>query len=57
MNTKELGKQIVEFVGGQENIKNIMHCMTRLRINLYDNNKVERVTSYEKHGRLSDIIL
>ena len=22
-----------------------------------DNNKVERVTSYEKHGRLSDIIL
>lgn len=36
-----LTKQIVEYVGGVENIKTITHCVTRLRLYLNDRNKAE----------------
>ena len=36
MNYKETAKGILEHVGGVENISNISHCATRLRLNLKD---------------------
>lgn len=36
-----LTKQIVEYIGGVENIKTITHCVTRLRLYLNDRNKAE----------------
>lgn len=35
-------KKIIEFVGGQSNIKHVTHCATRLRFNLVDNSKADK---------------
>ncbi|MGL5428803.1 MAG: PTS transporter subunit EIIB, partial [Cetobacterium sp.] len=38
---QELGKLILENVGGKENISNVTHCATRLRFNLKECKKVD----------------
>ncbi|MDD3746792.1 MAG: beta-glucoside-specific PTS transporter subunit IIABC [Anaerostipes sp.] len=38
---KNLGKQILELVGGEGNIKSITHCATRLRFQFFDKSKVD----------------
>lgn len=40
MNNKELAQNLIELSGGSENISKAIHCITRIRFNLKDNNKV-----------------
>ena len=40
MGTQEAISRIIGLVGGQENINKVWHCMTRLRFDLIDDNKV-----------------
>ncbi|QSS99530.1 PTS system trehalose-specific EIIBC component [Pontibacillus sp. ALD_SL1] len=42
MNLKKQAQQIIEHVGGQENIQAATHCVTRLRLSLYDESKVNQ---------------
>ena len=40
MGTQEAISRIIGLVGGRENINKVWHCMTRLRFDLIDDNKV-----------------
>ncbi|UOK61007.1 PTS transporter subunit EIIC [Paenibacillus sp. OVF10] len=41
MNHRELSKEIIRLTGGQENITQAWHCITRLRFNVREQNKVQ----------------
>ncbi|MBY0116746.1 beta-glucoside-specific PTS transporter subunit IIABC [Paenibacillus xylanexedens] len=41
MNYRELSKEIIQLTGGQENITQAWHCITRLRFNVREQNKVQ----------------
>ncbi|EOH97443.1 beta-glucoside-specific PTS transporter subunit IIABC [Enterococcus pallens] len=47
MDKKNQAKKILELIGGKSNVVSMMHCMTRLRVNLKDNNLV-KVDELEK---------
>ena len=38
-NYEELARDILENVGGEENVTGLRHCVTRLRFNLKDESK------------------
>lgn len=41
MDYKQMARQIVERIGGKENIKNVTHCVTRVRFELIDGEKAD----------------
>lgn len=41
MTLKEKAEKIIEFVGGENNVRSFSHCITRLRFQLSDNNKAK----------------
>ena len=40
MNDSELAQKILELIGGEKNIDNVTHCVTRLRITIKDKSKI-----------------
>ena len=42
MDYNQTAKSIIELVGGESNVQNMTHCMTRLRFNLHDKSKADR---------------
>ncbi|MBL4963126.1 beta-glucoside-specific PTS transporter subunit IIABC [Bacillus halotolerans] len=42
MGYDKLSRDILQLAGGEENVQRVIHCMTRLRFNLYDNSKADR---------------
>ncbi|WP_145408286.1 beta-glucoside-specific PTS transporter subunit IIABC [Paenibacillus xylanexedens] len=44
MDKQQLSKDILKLVGGEENIDQVTHCMTRLRFNLNDNKIADKAT-------------
>ncbi|MGY3765717.1 beta-glucoside-specific PTS transporter subunit IIABC [Vagococcus vulneris] len=41
MNNKQLAEQIINFMGGKQNISQSWHCITRLRFNVIDAKKIK----------------
>ena len=56
MDMKKLAAEIVQRVGGKENIKNVTHCVTRLRFVVKDEKKVD-VDGIKKLNGVLDLIL
>lgn len=52
MDYHKTSKEILQLVGGEENVQSLTHCMTRLRFNLYDSSKVDR----EKLGKVPGVM-
>ncbi|MDQ0359557.1 glucose PTS transporter subunit IIA [Breznakia pachnodae] len=50
MNYKNMAKAIVEAVGGDKNIKSVVHCATRLRFELFDNKLADEKKLEEIEG-------
>lgn len=52
---ENLARDIVERVGGNENVSTLTHCMTRLRFALNDNNKANRESIKSLNGVIDAI--
>lgn len=52
----ELAKQIEEKIGGVDNVKVLVHCMTRLRFQFYENSKVDKAGLEQINGVLKVMI-
>lgn len=52
MTNQEIAKKLIELVGGKENIKSVENCMTRCRLELKDNSKVNIAEIKKSEGAL-----
>ena len=50
MKYQKFNEQIIELIGGKENVEAVVHCMTRLRFTLKDREKADTATIKEIQG-------
>src|SRR5699024_6492369 len=55
MNNKELATQIVQHMGGENNIRNLNNCLTRLRIEVKNRSHIDHEALKQVDGVLSVI--
>ena len=48
MDYAKLAKELLDLMGGKQNVKDVTHCATRLRFNLKDDSVVDEVKQPEK---------
>lgn len=53
MDYKQLGKDILKYVGGKQNVAMLTHCATRLRFEFYDDSKVDKAKLEKLPGVIS----
>ena len=53
MSYDKLAKDILQFVGGDQNVSSLVHCATRLRFKLKDNKKAQKIEIQNLNGILS----
>lgn len=56
MDYKRIARDIIEHVGGKENIKGMTHCFTRLRFVLKNNSKADKAVVERLEGVISVVI-
>lgn len=56
-NAKELATFIIENIGGKENVKEMSHCMTRLRLGLKNNNLINEKALNKKEEIMRVVVL
>ncbi|WP_249652136.1 PTS glucose/sucrose transporter subunit IIB, partial [Lysinibacillus sp. D4A1_S13] len=52
MDYHKRSKEILQLVGVEENVQSVIHCMTRLSFNLYDNAKADRSGLEQTEGEM-----
>lgn len=55
MNNKDLKRAILESIGGEENLVNVTHCATRLRLVLKDESKIDEEKLKNTEGIINTI--
>ena len=53
MNYIKVAREILDYVGGRENVKEVTHCFTRLRFVLRDKSKAEKKALERTEGVIS----
>ncbi len=54
MDNKQIAKEVIDALGGRENVNSVAHCATRLRVMVKDENKInKRLRTLKKFKVLS----